>query len=393
MMKGSFEYLTGKDPAAAYLRDCFVFLVAPMLNPDGVMLGNNRYDSYGNDLNRVFHLPNRNQQPAIYYLKKMIHELSKDTKLVFYCDMHGHGKSKDIFAYGNNEGAFSGQYKAFPLILSEICPIFSFSKCCFAVDKVKESTARIVIWREFSLCNVFTLEASFFGSTSDNRQYSANDYMEVGKKVCVAIAIMNRLRLLQWSADSGYNENEYVAGYVLKDICEAMRAKRIFEEDMSLEKDHSPDVKTHMTSKCNSGYKKSIKAILEKPTYPDRPLHIATSPIKSKAAKYKRNRSTHMCLINQDKLLLKIDLVNQQRVNDIRLILGNSLVKKGKCLRNVSEEGGSKINLNANAFNRKANNFTEAIESFYKSKGVSNIKKCPPIVTVTQTRRTKKVTA
>ena len=91
----------------------------------------NRYDSYGTDLNRVYNIPHRNQHPTIYYLKKMIHEISRDYELVFYCDMHGQGKSKDIFAYGNNEGGGSGQYKIFPLILSHISTAFSFDKSSF----------------------------------------------------------------------------------------------------------------------------------------------------------------------------------------------------------------------------------------------------------------------
>jgi len=41
--------------------------------------------------------------------------------------------------------------------------MFSFEDCCFAVQKSKETCARIVMWREFSLFNSFTLEISFLG--------------------------------------------------------------------------------------------------------------------------------------------------------------------------------------------------------------------------------------
>ena len=41
--------------------------------------------------------------------------------------------------------------------------MFNFEDCSFAVQKSKESTARIVMWREFSLVNSYTLEASFLG--------------------------------------------------------------------------------------------------------------------------------------------------------------------------------------------------------------------------------------
>jgi len=370
MMKGAIEYLTSKEPTAIYLRDNFVFLIVPMLNPDGVILGNNRYDSYGNDLNRVFQLPNKNQHPTIYYLKKMIHKLVKDMKLVFYCDMHGHGRSKDIFAYGNNEGGHSGQYKVFPLILSEICSIFDFEKCCFNVDKIKESTARIVIWKEFSLCNVFTLEASFFGS-SNNIQYTINDYIQVGHKVCIGIGIAHKLQLLQWSNDIPNNENESVAGYKLKNICKAIKTKQIFEEDSSLDKDYSPDMKIYMTNKYNAGYKRTLKAIFEKSIYPDKSIttNMGTSPIKSKIEK-------------RNKALLKIDLTSQQRIGHSKLGVDNSLIKKGKCSRNASEEF-NKVNINyGNAFNRRMNNFTEAMDNFYKLRGILNRKKHQEVVSV-----------
>ena len=42
MMKGIIDYLTGPSLNAKILRDNFVFKVVPMLNPDGVIIGNYR---------------------------------------------------------------------------------------------------------------------------------------------------------------------------------------------------------------------------------------------------------------------------------------------------------------------------------------------------------------
>ena len=41
--------------------------------------------------------------------------------------------------------------------------MFGFEDCSFVVQKSKESTSRVVMWREFSLVNSFTCEASFLG--------------------------------------------------------------------------------------------------------------------------------------------------------------------------------------------------------------------------------------
>ena len=40
MMKGIIDYLTGPTLNAKILRDNFVFKVVPMLNVDGVVIGN-----------------------------------------------------------------------------------------------------------------------------------------------------------------------------------------------------------------------------------------------------------------------------------------------------------------------------------------------------------------
>jgi cytosolic carboxypeptidase protein 2/3 len=44
---------------------------------------------------------------------------------------------------------------------------FKFADCRFRIEKCKESTARVVIFREFNIMNAFTLESSFFGKEPD----------------------------------------------------------------------------------------------------------------------------------------------------------------------------------------------------------------------------------
>ena len=52
MMKGVIEFLVSDDPKAQFLRDTYVFKIIPMLNPDGVIVGNYRCSLVGTDLNR-----------------------------------------------------------------------------------------------------------------------------------------------------------------------------------------------------------------------------------------------------------------------------------------------------------------------------------------------------
>jgi len=51
-----------------------------------------------------------------------------------------------------------------PLLCCKKAPdFFKFSDCRFRIEKVKESTARVVVFREFNIVNAFTMEVSFFG--------------------------------------------------------------------------------------------------------------------------------------------------------------------------------------------------------------------------------------
>ena len=129
MMQGVIEFLTSlDDEEAKLLRDNFVFKIIPMLNPDGVINGNYRCSLAGCDLNRQWKSPDSVLHPTIYAAKKMILELQAERDMVFFCDLHGHSKKKDVFIYGCNDNENPTKTRVFPLILSKLCPLFSFEK-------------------------------------------------------------------------------------------------------------------------------------------------------------------------------------------------------------------------------------------------------------------------
>jgi murein tripeptide amidase MpaA len=51
-MEGLIDFLLSSDSKADWLRSNFVFKIVPMLNPDGVIVGNSRTNMEGLDLNR-----------------------------------------------------------------------------------------------------------------------------------------------------------------------------------------------------------------------------------------------------------------------------------------------------------------------------------------------------
>jgi murein tripeptide amidase MpaA len=52
MMQGFLKFITSNDNEAVELRKRIIFKIIPMINPDGVIVGNYRTSMSGNDLNR-----------------------------------------------------------------------------------------------------------------------------------------------------------------------------------------------------------------------------------------------------------------------------------------------------------------------------------------------------
>lgn len=72
MMKGFMDFITGDSYVAKKLRHKFIFKLVPMLNPDGVIVGNTRSSLTGRDLNRQYRTVIRETYPSIWNTKAMI---------------------------------------------------------------------------------------------------------------------------------------------------------------------------------------------------------------------------------------------------------------------------------------------------------------------------------
>jgi len=165
IMNGVIEFLISEDEGAEFLRNTFVFKIIPMLNPDGVIVGNYRCSLIGQDLNRQWIGPSSKQYPENYHTKLMMRKTLESRDIFFFCDFHGHSTHRNIFMFGNNQQKQNDRLKEkiFPMLFAENNENFSFDDCNFAVQKSRESTARVVMWKEFNLINSYTLECSFCG--------------------------------------------------------------------------------------------------------------------------------------------------------------------------------------------------------------------------------------
>ncbi|XP_044294357.1 cytosolic carboxypeptidase 2 [Varanus komodoensis] len=190
VMRGFLDFILSDSPDAQLLRDLFIFKVVPMLNPDGVIVGNYRCSLAGRDLNRNYRTVLKDSFPCIWHTRAMIKRVLEEREVLLYCDFHGHSRKNNIFMYGCNNKYAREQLlheRIFPLMLSKNIPDkFSFNSCKFQVQKCKEGTGRVVMWR-MGILNSYTMESTFSGSTlgsKNNSHFTSEDLKSLGYHVC-----------------------------------------------------------------------------------------------------------------------------------------------------------------------------------------------------------------
>ncbi|KAM6461206.1 cytosolic carboxypeptidase 2 isoform 4-T6 [Liasis olivaceus] len=190
VMRGFLDFILSDAPDAQLLRDLFIFKVVPMLNPDGVVVGNYRCSLAGRDLNRNYRTELKESFPCIWYTRAMIKRVLEEREVLLYCDIHGHSRKNNIFMYGCNNKNAQDQLlheRIFPLMMSKNIPDkFCFNSCKFQVQKCKEGTGRVVMWR-MGILNSYTMESTFSGSTlgtKSNSHFTSEDLKSLGYHVC-----------------------------------------------------------------------------------------------------------------------------------------------------------------------------------------------------------------
>ncbi|XP_048950462.1 cytosolic carboxypeptidase 6 isoform X5 [Canis lupus baileyi] len=190
--QGIIDFLISQHPIAHVLREHLVFKIAPMLNPDGVYLGNYRCSLMGFDLNRHWLDPSPWAHPTLHGVKQLIIQMYNDpkTSLEFYIDIHAHSTMMNGFMYGNifeDEERFQRQ-AIFPKLLCQNAEDFSYSSTSFNRDAVKAGTGRRFLGGlldHTSYC--YTLEVSFYsyiiGGTTAAVPYTEEAYMKLGRNV------------------------------------------------------------------------------------------------------------------------------------------------------------------------------------------------------------------
>jgi hypothetical protein len=193
VIKGCIDFLLGDSEEAKKLRELYNFIIVPMMNPDGVLVGNSRTSFAGCDLNRRWSKPNEIIHPEIYYTKSIILKTSLKQNISFIIDFHGHfGTFNSLFYCNHKENKQA--CSLFPYLCSKLSNIISFQQSTFSMPKYKTSTERLTLFRELKDIdndNIIASETSFFGTRKGNNEknyyYNTKLLNEIGRDCCLGM--------------------------------------------------------------------------------------------------------------------------------------------------------------------------------------------------------------
>jgi len=212
-VQGIIKFLLSNDPTAESLLCHHIFLIVPMVNPDGVIFGNNRCSLAGNDMNRCWGNPNKSQEPIISRLKGELRKIYKldENQILIYCDLHGHSRLYNSFLYACHKGTGTlcswTKARLLPRILAKNCHMLNYRQCSFKVEPRKANTARIIVWKEFKVVNSFTWETSQYAyhMGDETIRFTERDYLRISEFLMFALDEYRKLLIeLQNEFRSGW---------------------------------------------------------------------------------------------------------------------------------------------------------------------------------------------
>jgi hypothetical protein len=144
VLQGFLDFITSSHEIAAELRQHIIFKIIPVVNPDGVFIGNTRGNLLGQDLNRHWHDTNEWSQPTIYAIRKVLEAIDADKEnfaLETVLDMHSTSSLLGLFIVGNS---YDSVYRferhiVLPKIIAQNCLDFSHENTIYNCDQGRDS--------------------------------------------------------------------------------------------------------------------------------------------------------------------------------------------------------------------------------------------------------------
>jgi cytosolic carboxypeptidase protein 6 len=204
MMHGLILFLTSEHARARELREHVILKVVPMLNPDGVFLGNYRCNSCGLDLNRLWHASMPGMAPTIHAVRELAQQYTAHAAhaaarggtpaaaLEMILDMHAHSTCMNGFIFANlpEDLREMDSVTAFPRCLANQAKDFSSAGCKFDRDESKAGTGRRALSEMLPGVHCYTLEVSMFCAAQGNvrgEAYQPASYTQMGHAIGLAL--------------------------------------------------------------------------------------------------------------------------------------------------------------------------------------------------------------
>ncbi|XP_011302716.1 cytosolic carboxypeptidase 6 [Fopius arisanus] len=190
--QGLMDFLVSGHPIAQVLRDYVVFKIIPMLNPDGVFLGNYRSTLMGVDLNRAWNRISDWIHPTLSATKTLLESLDKNTNIPLDCvlDLHAHTNATGLFVYGNT---YDDVYRyerhiVLPKLLAQHAEDYESGNTMYNQDPHKMGTARRYLCSILSEhVNCYTIQVSMYGYCRRGAPgllpYTEESYYRVGRNL------------------------------------------------------------------------------------------------------------------------------------------------------------------------------------------------------------------
>jgi len=184
MMRGVLELLLSDSEEARGLRSRFVFVVLPMLNPDGVAVGNGRSNLSGQDLNRCWKHPPLGSEVAV--VREVLEELcATPGGVLTLLDLHAHSARHGAFTLSNPAT------ETLPDLLSEDpSGAFDRGQCVFSIADCKRGSLRCVAWTDFGVPHPHTVEATYSAMPGKLRLVTPQDLTALGRGLVRACALL-----------------------------------------------------------------------------------------------------------------------------------------------------------------------------------------------------------
>ncbi|KAM7249102.1 hypothetical protein ACFE04_021586 [Oxalis oulophora] len=190
------DFLISNHPTAEKLRSRVVFKIIPMINPDGVVLGNFRSNWLGSDFERYWNRISPWSHPPLHAAFETISNLNKDknVELDFVIDLHAHCSLRGIFVHGNTYQNVYRQERhiLFPKLLSQNVDGYESEYCVFNRDKQRRNTCRRFFSDLKETINCYSIYASFHGYNHKETQklihFDEESYYRVGRNIARSFA-------------------------------------------------------------------------------------------------------------------------------------------------------------------------------------------------------------